>query len=409
MKKIALFSTLLFLGLIGSQILPSFLGDMLPTFSNVVGFFTMIGLSFIMIHVGYEFEIDKKRVKIYGWDYIVAMTAATFPWIFATAYFIFVLLPSEYWFSFTAWKEVILAGRFAAPTATGILFSMLAAAGLSATWMFRKVRVLVIFDDLDTVLLMLPIKILMVGIAWQLGVVVFTMVVLLLVAWYGLHRVSIPVSWPWVMMYSIIIAGVSEAIYWGTKIVDDRIPIHIEVLLPAFVLGCIMKRPAGSNPHCDDSKEGHQEGPESKSEQKVSTIVSAVFMILVGLSMPLFISAENVYSTSTTITGQQPPLSALTIVLHVLILTLLINIGKMFPAVCYRKEAHWRERLALAVGMCPRGEVGAGIIILSLEYGIGGPIVTIAVLSLALNLLLTPVFVYIIINLIKLNPTNVKI
>lgn len=409
MKKIALFSTLLFLGLIGSQILPSFLGEIHPTFSNVVGFFTMVGLSFIMIHVGYEFEIDKKRVKIYGWDYIVAMTAATFPWIFATAYFIFVLLPSEYWSSFTAWKEVILAGRFAAPTATGILFSMLAAAGLSATWMFRKVRVLVIFDDLDTVLLMLPIKILMVGIAWQLGVVVFTMVVLLLVAWYGLHRVSIPVSWPWVMMYSIIIAGVSKAIYWGTKIVDDRIPIHIEVLLPAFVLGCIMKRPAGSNPHCDDSKEGHQEGPESKSEQKVSTIVSAVFMILVGLSMPLFISAENVYSTSTTITGQQPPLSALTIVLHVLILTLLINIGKMFPAVCYRKEAHWRERLALAVGMCPRGEVGAGIIILSLEYGIGGPIVTIAVLSLALNLLLTPVFVYIIINLIKLNPTNVKI
>jgi len=409
MKKIALFSTLLFLGLVGSQILPHYLGGLLPTFCDIVGFFTMVGLSFIMIHVGYEFELDKKRVKSYGWDYIVAMTAATFPWLFATAYFVFILLPSEYWSSFDAWKEVILAGRFAAPTATGILFSMLAAAGLSATWMFHKIRVLVIFDDLDTVLLMLPIKILMVGIAWQLGVVVFIMVVLLLIAWYGLHRISIPISWPWVMAYSVIIAGVSEAIYWGTKVVDERIPIHIEVLLPAFVLGCIMKRPVGSDPHCDDTKEGHQEGPESESEQKIATIVSAVFMILVGLSMPLFISAENIYMSSITITGQQPPLPASTLILHVLILTLLINIGKMFPAVCYRKEAHWKERLALAVGMCPRGEVGAGIIILSLEYGIGGPIVTIAVLSLALNLLLTPLFVYIINSLIKSIPQKVEI
>ena len=73
-------------------------------------------------------------------------------------------------------------------------------------------------------------------------------------------------------------------------------------------------------------------------------------------------------------------------------LTILSNLGKMFPAFCYRKEAHWRHRLAVAIGMWPRGEVGAGVLVLSLSYGIGGPVVTVAMLSLALNLALTGVF-----------------
>ena len=76
-----------------------------------------------------------------------------------------------------------------------------------------------------------------------------------------------------------------------------------------------------------------------------------------------------------------------------LILTILSNLGKMFPAFCYRREAHWRHRLAVAIGMWPRGEVGAGVLVLSLSYGIGGPIVTVAMLSLALNLTLTGVFI----------------
>jgi Kef-type K+ transport system membrane component KefB len=401
MKKIVLFSALLFMGLVGSQVFPLILGNSWHIYSEVLGFFTMVGLSFIMIHVGYEFELDKTRLKSYGWDYIVAMTAAGFPWIFATLYFIYILLPPENWSSWDAWKEALLAGRFAAPTATGVLFSMLAAAGLSASWMFRKVQILVIFDDLDTVLLMIPIKIIMVGIAWQMGIMMFIMVILLWIAWRWLHRINIPVGWNWVLAYSVLIAGVSEAIYWGTKVVDERIPIHIEVLLPAFVLGCIMKRLAGTDPHADDEKEGHQEGPESPAEQKVSAIVSASFMALVGLSMPLFINTGAETASILSVTGRLQPLTAGALILHVLILTVLINLGKMFPAVCYRREAHWKERFALALGMCPRGEVGAGIILLSLEYGIGGPVVTVAVLSLALNLLLTPVFVYFINKLIR--------
>jgi hypothetical protein len=46
------------------------------------------------------------------------------------------------------------------------------AAGLGATWLFRKARILAIFEDLDTVLLMIPLKILMVGLAWQMGLIV---------------------------------------------------------------------------------------------------------------------------------------------------------------------------------------------------------------------------------------------
>lgn len=402
MKKIALFSALLLLGLVGSQVLPGLLGPYRPAFAEAVGFLTYVGLSFIMIHVGYEFELDKRNVRGYGWDYLVAMTAAGFPWLFASAYFLFVLLPPETWWTWPAWKEVLLAGRFAAPTATGVLFSMLAAAGLSASWMFRKTRILVIFDDLDTVLLMIPLQVMMVGLAWELGVVVAVMLALLWVGWRWLHRVPVPTAWPWVLLFAGLIAGVSEGVYIATKTLELRVPIHLEVLLPAFVLGCIMRRPEGSDPHVDDAREGHQDGPESPAEQSVSTAVSAVFMVLVGLSMPPLLGASE--PGAGTLTGSQPGLSVGALAAHVVLMTLLINFGKMFPALCYRKEAHWRERLAVALGMCPRGEVGAGVILLSLQYGIGGPVVSVAVLSLTLNLLLTPAFVFAVAHLVRTAP-----
>jgi Kef-type K+ transport system membrane component KefB len=81
---------------------------------------------------------------------------------------------------------------------------------------------------------------------------------------------------------------------------------------------------------------------------------------------------------------------------HVLALTLLANLGKMVPALCYQREASWRERLALAIGMWPRGEVGAGVLIVSLGYGLGGPMITAAMLVLALNLVLTGAFILLV-------------
>ena len=432
MRKVFVYSTLLFVGLGLSQVMPAWLGGAHDGFALVIRVLTMTGLAFIMIHVGFEFHIDKSNLRRYGWDYVVAFTAASFPWVFVTGYFVFVMLPADTWANFDAWKETLLAGRFAAPTSAGVLFSMLAAAGLGSTWLFRKARVLAIFDDLDTVLLMIPLKMLMVGLAWQLGTIVVLMVVLLTVAYVFLHRLRIPVTWGWVLFYSAVIVGISELLYAGSKVVDPSVPIHIEVLLPAFALGCLA-RPRETAPDADAHAVEHSlhEVLERRDEQLASTVISAAFMVLVGLSMPsLFDGADRQHPAPTldslhaaappsavddptqhggheegmytsTVTASQPDMSWGLIALHVLLVTLLSNLGKMFPALCYRREVHWRHRVAVAVGMWPRGEVGAGVLVLSLSYGIGGPIVTVAMLSLALNLTLTGVFILIVRRLIK--------
>lgn len=393
MKKVLLFSVLLVAGLVISQFM-----DVLTGGSVVVGetvrILTMLMLGFIMIHVGYEFEIDRSRLKSYGFDYLVAATAAAFPWIFASVYFVFVFYEPSQWGIFNTWTEALLAGRFAAPTSAGVLFSMLAAAGLSATWYFKKIRILAIFDDLDTVLLMIPLKMLIVGLRWQLGVIVIIMLIQLWLAWKYMHKAKIPTSWPWVLGYATTISLLSEIIYKISKMFSDVVPIHIEVLLPAFVLGCVMARPIGQDPHRDDMREGHQEGPESPDEQKAATIISAIFMVLVGLSMPAISLESGNWSW---------------IVIHVLVITALSNIGKMFPLFVYRKEARFKERLAICVGMWPRGEVGAGVLIISLGYGIGGDMVTVAALSLALNLLFTGVFIIIVKRLLGSTPSSSKI
>lgn len=383
MAKVLGYSLLLVLGMAGSQTLPWIAGAAFGPdgwAANLVTLLTMWALSFIMIHVGFEFDLDKSNLRQYGWDYVVAMTAAAFPWVFVTGYFLLVMLPQDAWQSLPAWKETLLAGRFAAPTSAGVLFAMLAAAGLATTWVYAKARVLAIFDDLDTVLLMVPLKMLMVGLAWQLGAIVLFIVVLLWLAWRYLHIWRLPTSWPWLLGYGFVIAAASEAVYVGSKSVDPSLPIHIEVLLPAFVLGCMLVRPAG------------HEHP-SPAEERVATLVSALFMVLVGLSMPALFLGDAPAAPPETVTAAQPMPSAGVMALHVIVITILSNLGKMFPAFCYRREAHWRERLALAIGMWPRGEVGAGVLIVSLSYGIGGPVLTVAMLSLALNLVLTGVFI----------------
>ena len=432
MFKVLVYSSLLVIGLVLSQTIPEVFGGDSDVFAHLVRYLTMAGLAFIMIHVGFEFHIDKSNLGSYAWDYVVAFTAAFFPWVFVTGYFLFVMLPPDFWSSFDAWKETLLAGRFAAPTSAGVLFSMLAAAGLGATWVFKKARILAIFDDLDTVLLMIPLKMLMVGIAWQLGMIVVVMVGLLIIAYIWLHRVSMPITWPWVLGYSAAIVGFSEGLYiWG-DIIDPSVPMHVEILLPAFVLGCIAK-PDSNADHADpvEVEEEMHEVLEQPSERRAATVVSAAFMVLVGLSLPLIFGgpdSEHPEHTNvslhaagheaavddptlhggvlegrfqTTITARQPSIPWSLVIIHVLAITVLSNVGKMFPAFCYRREVHWKHRLAVAIGMWPRGEVGAGILVLSLSFGIGGPIVTVAMLSLALNLVLTGVFILFVKRLIE--------
>lgn len=117
-------------------------------------------------------------------------------------------------------------------------------------------------------------------------------------------------------------------------------------------------------------------------------------MLLVGMSMPHFIGVNfaETHAGTHSVTGSQEMMSWGMIALHVLIVSLLSNIGKLFPVFFYR-DRKFSERLALSIGMFTRGEVGAGVIFIALGYNLGGPALVISVLTIVLNLILTGIFV----------------
>lgn len=379
MRKVLLFSFFLMAGLAASQLLPAMLGESFPAVKLVSNTLLFVCLAFIMINVGREFEIEKSRWKSYTKDYFIAMATAAVPWIFVALYFVFILLPSIYWDSAEAWKENLLLSRFAAPTSAGILFTMLAAAGLKASWVYKKIQVLAIFDDLDTILLMIPLQIMMVGLRWQLFVIILIVTLLLVVGWKKLASYDMRQDWKAILFYAVIVFGVTQFVYMGSKSLwGEEGSIHIEVLLPAFVLGMVMR-----HKHID-----------TPLEYNVSTFISYLFMFLVGMSMPLFLGVNFAEQsvTANTITGAQPMMSWGMIIFHVIMVSILSNIGKLFPLFFYH-ERKKRERLALSIGMFTRGEVGAGIIFIAIGYNLGGPALVISVLTLVFNLILTGFFV----------------
>ena len=369
---------LLMVGLLLSQVLPTVMGESYATLSEVVYILLGTCLAFIMINVGREFELDKSNVGSYIKDYCVAMLAAAAPWILIAIYYVFFLLPSDLWSSGDAWKETLLLSRFAAPTSAGILFSMLAAIGLQRSWIYRKIQVLAIFDDLDTILLMIPLQIAMFGLHWQMGVILFVVIGLLWFGWKKMSSYSMRQDWWAILIYAVIVFGVIHTIYPVTKKLfgaDDA--LHIEVLLPAFVLGMVIKR----------------EHKESKSDENITTAISLLFMLLVGMSMPQI--SASAHAVGDSIMASQPMPSWGVIALHVVAVSILSNIGKLVPMLFYRNHSI-KERLALSIGMFTRGEVGAGVIFIALGYSIGGAALLISVLTLVLNLVLTGVFVLIV-------------
>ena len=379
MRKVLSFSAFLIIGLLLSQYLPLLAGEGYATVKIVSNILLYICLSFIMINVGREFEVDKTRWRSYAGDYFIAMATAAMPWFLIAIYYVFVLLPPEFWNSWEAWKENLLLSRFAAPTSAGILFTMLAAIGLKSSWIYKKIQVLAIFDDLDTILLMIPLQIMMIGLRWQLIVVVFIVFLLLSLGWKQLGRYNWRQDWKAIMGYSVLVFVATQAVYYFSKqLYGEEGSIHIEVLLPAFVLGMIMK---------------HKE-IDTPVEHKVSTGVSFLFMFLVGMSMPHFIGVNlaETHAGTHSVTGSQEMMSWGMIALHVLIVSLLSNIGKLFPVFFYR-DRKFSERLALSIGMFTRGEVGAGVIFIALGYNLGGPALVISVLTIVLNLILTGIFV----------------
>jgi hypothetical protein len=263
----------------------------------------------------------------------------------------------------TRWNEALLVACFAAPTSAGVLFTMLASAGLGATWLFKKARVLAVFDDLTTILLLIPLQMLFVGWKPELLMMVLLMAGLMCIGYRWLNRSRWPVGKSWLVLYGVLIVGACQAFEALTR-------IRLEVLLPAFILGCVMRHhslDAGDDPH-------------SWLDQSVK----AVFMFLVGCSLPRVSMGAMSLGMGLA---------------HVMALTLLSNLGKCFPLLCYGSEATRRERLGLSIAMFPRGEVGAGVLLMALSYGIKGLPVMLGSLSLALNLLLTGVFISIVVKL----------
>ena len=380
MKKVISFSLMLMVGLALSQFLPMLMGDSYGELKHMVEVALGVCLAFIMINVGREFEIDKSNVRVYVKDYLVAMLAAALPWIFIAAYYIFALMPQEWWGIGETWKESLLLSRFAAPTSAGILFSMLAAMQLQKSWIYQKAQTLAIFDDLDTIILMVPLQVAMIGqFNWQMMAMLIAIFGMFYVGWRYMSRFDMPQNWYAVFTYAVLVYGATLLVYTVTKhFFGDKGAIHIEVLLPAFIFGMIIK-----NKHVG-----------GKSEERVSSLISVVFMLLVGMSMPLIdFDATATAGESESLISTIPMMSGWEIALHVLVVTILSNLGKLAPMLFYRDRS-LTERLALSVGMFARGEVGAGVIFIALGYNIGGPVLLISVLTLVVNLILTIGFVY---------------
>ncbi|WP_221658519.1 sodium:proton antiporter [Bacteroides salyersiae] len=380
MRKVLSFSVFLVAGLVLSQALPVLVGtEGIGAVRTVANILLYVCLGFIMINVGREFEVDKSRWKSYTQDYFIAMATAAMPWFLIALYYVYVLLPPEFWNSWEAWKENLLLSRFAAPTSAGILFTMLAAIGLKSSWIYKKIQVLAIFDDLDTILLMIPLQIMMIGLRWQLIIVVLIVFLLLSFGWKQLGKYNWRQDWKAILFYSLLVFIATQSLYLISKsLYGEAGSIHIEVLLPAFVVGMIMK---------------HKE-IDTPVEHKVSTGISFLFMFLVGMSMPHFIGVDfaETQTGEYSVTGSQEMMPWGVIILHVLIVSLLSNIGKLFPVFFYR-DRKFSERLALSIGMFTRGEVGAGVIFIALGYNLGGPALLISVLTIVLNLILTGIFV----------------
>jgi hypothetical protein len=202
------------------------------------------------------------------------------------------------------------------------------------------------------------------------------------------HWLRVPTNNFWITAYA--------ALVWVLCLAFDYVTdLHLEVLLPAFALGCLIK-----SDHLHGSEEfdplTRGPGPYNREwENVLDQVVKGAFMLLAGMALPpIQFGIMGVGSIS----------------LHVLFLTFLMNVGKCIPLATYRDEATPKERAALSLGMFPRGEVGIGVLLVSLEIfhqtgsleapGIRESI-SLAWLSLALNLSLTGVFILAVIKLLN--------
>jgi hypothetical protein len=218
-------------------------------------------------------------------------------------------------------------------------------------------------------------------------------ILFLAAAYYCIHWLKVPTSNGWIALYALLVWCMT----YGFDYVTD---LHLEVLVPAFALGCVIK-----SGHLHGSAEYGDTGGQTKrremsAEAILDWAIKGGFMLLAGMALPPI---------------QLGQVSIAMVVAHVILITIVSNIGKCVPMMAYRNEAHLRQRLALSIGMFPRGEVGIGVLLVSLEIfreqnmlhlAAVQQSMTIGALSLALNLALTGVFILAVIRLGKSKQTH---
>jgi hypothetical protein len=234
---------------------------------------------------------------------------------------------------------------------------------------------------------MIPLKMMLIGFEPKLLILIFAVLFFLAAAYFCIHWLRLPTSNGWVALYALLVWGATYAFDYATD-------LHLEVLVPAFALGCVIK-----SDHLHGSAEfagaTHGGMPHEPAWQRwLDWGIKGGFMLLAGMALPPI---------------QLGGMGLTAVVAHVVLITIASNMGKCFPLTAYTSEASVRERLALSVGMFPRGEVGIGVLLVSLEIFrqqnlLGSPAVqqsmTIGALSLALNLALTGFFIMLVIRLL---------
>lgn len=322
---------------------------------EVLRLFVEVTLAYIMLEVGLVFTFDKECLPEHGRDQLFAFIAAVLPWFLCAIYFVY--------FVGADWKQAFLLGIFAAPTSVGVLFAMFDAAGLGATWVFRKTQALAVFNDFNVLVLLIPLQIILAGFQLKLLAVFVLMAMFLAIAFFRLHSMNLPSTRPWLVIYGALIVI-------ALKFLQDSTDISLGVLVPAFALGAILLPPR---------KDLKVKPLEREKYAALDYFVKSLFMFLVGCSLP-----QSQASCSIDIWA---------FLFHVLMLTVLSNLGKSFLFFCYQKEASREERLALSVAMFPRGEIGAGVLLVAMGYSANACLVSLSILSLALNFVLTGVFI----------------
>src|SRR3989338_9225946 len=103
---------------------------------------------------------------------------------------------------------------------------MMLAAGLGATWVFKKARTLAVLDDLAVILLLTPLQIIIFGFHIQSIIILILIGLFLFASFRWPNRIFWPTGEKWILLYGLILAGLVFLIKQTTH-------IHLEVLIPA--------------------------------------------------------------------------------------------------------------------------------------------------------------------------------